>query len=1064
MSKPGGTIQRASRGFFGYFVRHRTAANLMLLLMVLGGFLASNQIRSQFFPDSVRETVSVSVTWPGAGPADVDSAIVSLLEPPLLSVEGVDSTKTLSREGSARIWVSFEDNWDMGRAVDEVKAAVDAVTGLPDTAEDARVTHNAFRDPITDVVIHGPVDTTQLTRYATEFQGLLFREGVTRTRLRGVENQVIRVAAPERALVRHNISIAEIAAAIRAETDTNPAGDVSGGATRVRTGMQRRSAEEIGDVVLRTNPDGTRLYVRDVAEIDLEGVDKGLAFYWGDNPAVTVSVDRSAMGDSIKIQATVQRVADILETTLPVGVEVQLTRTRAQAITDRLNILFENGAYGLGLVVIFLFLFLSARTAFWVAMGIPAAMAATVGIMWMAGLTLNMVSLFALIICLGIVVDDAIVVGEHADFLASKGVPPAEAAEQAARRMAAPVFSASITTVIAFAGLTAIGGRFGSLIFDIPLTVIAVLTASLIECFLILPAHMRHALAAKGKQRFYDWPSRQFDRGFQAFKRSAFRPFAKLMIAGRYLVLGGAICILLLAISMVISGEVKWRFFNAPERGTIDANIAMLPNATRADTRAQLREMEAALNRVADRLEAEHGRSPVEYAISQVGANSGWRSLSGTEGKDKDLLGALSISLIDPDERPYTQWEVITALQDEIRRHSKLETLAMFGGRSGPGGDAINIQYTGDDINTLKAAAEATKLALEAYAPVSALEDTLAYDKGERLLTLTPRGEALGLSTEQIGKILRDRLSGIEAAEFLVNSRNATVEVSLKEEELTADYLDRALIPTPGGGHAALSELVEVDARLGFAAVRREDGLPVITVSGDISEDDPTAATEVTDAIYASIIPDIVSRFDVKADIGGLAEQEKEFLDDATTGFVACMIGIYLVLAWIFASWSRPMVILLAIPFGLVGTIWGHHWFNVPLSMFTVVGLIGMAGIIVNDSIVLITTIDEYAEKRALIPAVVDGVCDRLRPVLLTTLTTVAGLAPLLFETSRQAQFLKPTVITLAFGLSFGLVMVLAVTPALLVMQHDIGDAWRTFRRGVRQVWVRRKGLGARPT
>ncbi|MEM7269457.1 MAG: efflux RND transporter permease subunit, partial [Pseudomonadota bacterium] len=394
-------------------------------------------------------------------------------------------------------------------------------------------------------------------------------------------------------------------------------------------------------------------------------------------------------------------------------------------------------------------------------------------------------------------------------------------------------------------------------------------------------------------------------------------------------------------------------------------------------------------------------------------------------------------------------------------RHPKLETLAMFGGRSGPGGDAISIEYTGTDPAVLKAAAEATKLALSDYPVISGLEDTMAYDKGELRLTLTPKGEALGLSTEQIGRSLRNRLSGVEAAEFLFNTRTATVEVSLPEEELTADYLQRAQIPLPHGGYATLAELVEVETSIGFAAIIREDGLPVITISGDVAEDDAAAADEATTALTEVIVPDILSRFDVQAEITGLAEQEREFLSDAQLGLYAVIIGIYLVLAWIFASWTRPFVIILAIPFGLVGTVWGHHWFGVPLSMFTVVGLIGMAGIIVNDSIVLVTTVDEYARRRALIPALIDGVTDRLRPVLLTTLTTVAGLTPLLYETSRQAQFLKPTVITLAFGLTFGLVMVLAVTPAFVAVQHDAARALRSLRWGIMRTTQRRRGLGA---
>lgn len=1053
---------KTGRGVFGYFVQHRTAANLVLLLMMVGGFFATQHLRSQFFPDSIRESVTVSVAWPGAGPEDVDNAIVGVIEPRLLTVEGVDGVSSIAREGSARIIIGFEDNWDMGRATDEVKAVVDGVTTLPDSADDPVVQRGAFRDRITDVVIYGPADVAQLTRYATEFQNILFQNGVTRTQLRGVADPVIRVAAPESALVRYDLALSDISNAISRSTETSPAGDVGAGSTRIRTGSERRSAEEIGNIPVRVDADGTRLFVRDVADISVEGEEKGFAYYWGDDPAVTLSVDRSASGDSIEIQHLVEKLAEGFSETLPDGVGVQLTRTRAQAISDRLDILKSNGLIGLGLVVAFLFLFLSSRTAFWVAAGIPAAMAATLTLMWATGLTINMVSLFALILCLGIVVDDAIVVGEHADFLAAKGYSPGEAAEMAARRMAQPVFAASVTTIIAFGGMVFIGGRFGTLIIDIPLTVIAVMAASLLECFIILPAHMKHALAAKNKDRFYDWPSRVFDRGFRWFKDRAFKPLVGVLVHARYLIIGLSVLVLLWTATLFTSGEVRWRFFDAPERGTVDANIAMLPGASRADTRAQLREMQAALDRVDEKFATEYGIAPVDYAIAQIGGNAGWRGLAGSDAKDRDLLGALAVTLVDPDIRPYTQREFIRAWRDEVKRLPKLETLAMFGGRSGPGGDAIDVKLIGSDPQTLKKAAEALKLALSAYPEVSALEDTLAYDKAELLLTLTPRGEALGLSADGIGRELRDRLSGIEAAEFLVNSRNAKVMVSLPEDDLTADYLERALVRMPEGGYAALAEVVELDSRFGFAAVRREDGFPVIRVSGDIAEEDPVAADLVATALQDEIIPDIVSRFDVQTEIAGLAQQEREFLDDATTGFIFCVIAIYLVMAWVFASWTRPLVIVLMIPFGVVGAMWGHYWFGIPLTMFSVVGLIGMAGIIVNDSIVLITTIDEYARKRAMFPALVQAVTDRLRPVLLTTLTTVAGLAPLLYETSRQAQFLKPTVVTLAFGLSFGLLLVLLVTPALVAVQHDFGRLIGAAKRGV-PVIARKRRMARAP-
>ncbi len=1051
------SARRVGRGILGYFVAHHTAANLLLMLMLVGGVYAASQLRSQYLPDFVIEQVTVTVVWPGAGPEDVDSAIISTLDPPLLAVEGVTGTSSVSQEGRGTVAVAFEQGWDMGRAAEDIKSVVDSIRTFPDSIEDPVIRRTDYRDRVTDVVIHGPVSIDQLNRFATEFQQLLFQDGITRTQIAGAEDAVIRVAVPEANLIRHDVSLSAIATAIRAETEARPAGDVSGGATRIRTGVERRSPEEIAAIAIRTNPDGGRLFVRDVAEITVEGPETGRAFYWGENPAVTVRVDRSELGDSIEMQAQVQAVADTLALSLPEGVEIRLTNVRAEEIKARLSLLLENGALGLALVLVFLFLFLSARTAFWVAMGIPAAFGAAIGIMWLGGITLNMVSLFGLIICLGIVVDDAIVVGEHADFLSEKGLSPAEAAEGAARRMAAPVFAATITTIIAFAGITFVEGRFGTLVRDIPLTVCAVLVASLIESFIILPAHMRHALAAKGRQTIWDWPSRQFNKGFNRVRDGLFRPFMKIVIRGRYPVLAAAIAAILVSATLFLDGTVKWRFWNAPEVGTVTANIAMLPGAKRSDTREQLREMQRALDRTNAEFLEKYGVAPLDYAMTQVGGGAGWRGLSGADVKDPDLLGGMSVTLIDPDLRPFTQWEFLGAWEANVLRLPSLETMAIRGGRSGPGGDAIDIEMTGTDPKVLKAAAEATKLALAEFAVVSALEDSLAYDKGEALLRLTPRGEALGLSTETVGRELRDRLSGIEAAEFLIGSRTATVEVSLPDAELTADYLQRARIRLPSGGYASLSEVVTVSTGFGFSAIRREDGLPVIRVNGDVAEDDPDAADAVSTALETRILPDIEARFDVTTTLAGLAEQERDFLSDALVGFIFCVTGVYLVLAWIFASWTRPLVIVLAIPFGVIGTVWGHHWFDIPITMFSIVGILGMAGIIVNDSIVLVTTADEYAEDRALFPALVDATADRLRPVLLTTITTVVGLAPLLYEQSQQAQFLKPTVVTLTFGLTFGVLLVLLVTPAMVAIQKDIGDALRSARRMVRYLMRKRR-------
>ncbi|WP_114965849.1 efflux RND transporter permease subunit [Alkalilacustris brevis] len=1041
-------------GLFRYFTRHGTAANLVLVLMVVAGLVAIPNMRAQFFPDVVRQSISVSVSWNGAGAEDVDGAIVEVLEPALLAVDGVEGSTAQSREGRATISLEFESDYDMAQAADDVQAAIDAAGNLPDDADDPVIRRSGWADRVTDVVITGPVSVDQLGRFADEYVTRLFAEGVTRTTISGVAAPETVVRVTSASLVRHDISMADIAAAIGAETRADPAGDVSGGTARVRTGAPRRSAEEIAAIVLRTGPDGSSLTIGDVAEVEVAGIDRNDAFFVGDNPAVAIRVDRSAQGDAIGIQRIAERVAEDMSLTLPAGVGVELIRTRAEVISGRLQILLSNGALGLALVVGLLFLFLNARTAFWVAAGIPVAMLAAVAAMYAIGLTFNMMSLFALIITLGLVVDDAIVVGEHADWRARElGEAPAEAAERAATRMALPVFAASITTVIAFLALVAIGGRFGSLIVDIPLTVIAVLLASLVECFVILPHHMKGALVSANHERWYDWPSRQVNRGFRWMRETVFRPFMWLVIRARYPVLAGAILLLAMQGAQFLRGDVQWRFFSSPEQGSITANFAMLPGATRADTMEMMRELQRATDAVAARLEAEHGRNPVDYALAQIGGNAG-RALAGTESTDPALLGSIAIDLIDLDLRPYSSFQFVATLQDEVIGHPQLETLSFRSWGSGPGGDSLSVRFHGADTETLKAAAEALKSALMPVPEVSGLEDSLAYDKEELSLTLTPQGQALGFTIDGLGRVLRHRLNGIEAASFPDGSRTARIRVELPENELTADFLDRTLLRSASGQYVPLADIVSVESRTGFSTIRRENGLRVVSVTGDISEDDPARASEINQELRNTILPRIAEDYGVSWELSGLAEQEREFLSDALMGFILCLVGIYLTLAWIFSSWTRPLLVMAVIPFGLIGAVYGHASWGMAFSIFSVVGLVGMAGIIINDSIVLVTTVDEFGGDRGLFPAIVDAACNRLRPVLLTTLTTVLGLTPLLYEGSSQAEFLKPTVITLVYGLGFGMVLVLLMVPAMLAMQFDLWRLGQALRRalGARRV------------
>lgn len=1038
---------KAGGGIIAYFVRHPTIANLLLVLMLAAGVIVAPQMRTQFFPDVVVDNITVSVGWTGAGASDVDAAIVQVMEPALMAVDGVTSTSARATEGNARIVMEFEPGHDMDRAERDVTTVIAAIPDLPEDAGDPAIRRSNWSDRVTDIVIGGPVGVDQLARLADELAARLFAAGVTQASVQGVAAPLTVVEVPSLSLIRHDIGLSDISDAIARDTAADPAGEIDGTA-RLRTGTERRSAEEIGAIVLRQEADGTNLTVSEVATVRVEGVDRERAYFTGEDPAVQIRVSRSAQGDAIGLQRSVEEVVREMEAGLPAGVTITLVNSQAEQISGRLSLLLDNGLMGLGLVVLLLFLFLNARTALWVAAGIPVAMFAGLALMDAVGLTINMISLFALILMLGIVVDDAIVVGEHVDFRRrTLGESPVEAAERAAARMFWPVLAAALTTIIAFAGLVMIGGRFGGLIRDIPITVIVILIASLIECFLILPHHLSHA-PARTKEHWYDWPSRMVNRAMAWFSRVVFRPLMWLVIRARYPVVAAAVLLLASQAALLVRGDVQWRFFQPPETSTVTGNFAMLPNATREDSLAMMREMQRAADAVAERL-AEGGPDPVQFVLAEIGGNAG-RALQGADQKQPYQLGAITIALVEPDDRSFSAGQFTQAMQEEIRNHPLAETVSFRSFGTGPGDDAIDIALAGLESDTLKAAAEDLKARLAQFPEVTGLEDSLAWDKEEFVLSLTPQGQALGLSIDGLGRILRQHLGGIEAATFPSGARSAAIRVELPEAEQTADFLSRMMVRTTAGDYVSLADVVSVERRNGFSTIRRENGTMLISVTGGMDDDDAARATEVMTAIADEILPAIEERHGVVAAMEGLSAQENAFMSDARTGLILCLAGIFLVLAWVFGSWTRPFVVMSIIPFGLVGAIWGHWAWGIPMSMFTVVGLIGMVGIIINDSIVLVSTVDEYAERRGLHPAIVDAAADRLRPVFLTTATTVLGLAPLLFERSSQALFLQPTVVTLVYGLAFGMVIVLLLIPAIIAIQADVQQQTTAARRALR--------------
>lgn len=1030
-----------------YFVRHRTAANLLMMVLLLVGAVAASRMRAQYFPDVVSTSISVRVDWAGAGAEDVDRAIVSRIEPALLVLDGVVDVASEAREGSASISLEFETGTDLARAADAVESVLAGIADLPEDAEDPQVRQEVWRDRVTDVVITGPVGVDQLARFADEFSARLYEAGVTRTSIQGLAAPQVEIEVPTISLMRHGLTMAEVADAIAQQVTTGPLGTLQDDAARLRTGTDLRTPLDLGDVVLRTRANGEKLVLSDIATLTASGVDDNRAAFVGANPAMTIRVDRNDTGDAIAIQDTVATVAADLTRSLPPGVTVDLTRSRADLISDRLVLLVDNALQGLAMVVVLLFLFLNARTAFWVASGVPIAILAGLLIMYLGGLTLNMISLFAMIITVGIIVDDAIIVAEHTDYRVRQlGEPPDLAAERGVLRLAGPIVASTLIIVIAFLGLMVIGGPFGALIAAIPFTVIAILMASLVECFYILPNHLAHALRDLGERRWYDWPSIQVNRGLDWFNARVTRPVTRAVLVARYPVLAFALFLVATQLAAFLRGDVAYRFFVAPEQAVVTGSFAMADGATRDDTLAMTQELQRAADAAAKEFDQEYGRNPVRYALAEVGGNSG-RGLAGANGKDADLLGGISLELIDADLRPYSALVFAAAVEKAVVNHPLLEEISFRGMRFGPSSDSLSVDLFSATTDDLVAATAALRTALEAYPVVTGLEDTLDDAGNDLIVNLTPMGQSLGLDAASLARTVRDHLNGIEVANYPDGQRSGTVRLTVPERERAADVLETMQIRTALGDYLPLADVVTVERRPGLASILRENGKQAVTVSGDLVEDRPTEAAAVEADLTATILPRIAADHGITWRMSGQSAQEDAFLADAGIAFILCLAGIYLCLAWITAQWFRPFLVMAVIPFGIAGAVWGHTVWDLPLSLFSIVGLITMAGIITNDAIVLVSTVDEYAETRAIRPAIVDAVVNRLRPILLTSSTNIVGLAPMLYERSSQAEFLKSTVVTFVFGLSAGLLLILFVVPAILMIDADIRRAMGALRK-----------------
>jgi multidrug efflux pump subunit AcrB len=1032
-----------ANGVIRAFLNHKVAPNLVAVLMCIAGLVALTRLNTQFFPSTNIPVVTVSVIWPGASADDIQSGILDVLEPEVRFVDGVDTVSSYATDGSVRITLEFKDGTDMNKALADVETRVRNVTTLPADAERPVVTRLLFYETVAMVAISGPHAEGALQDVSKRLRDRLLNQGIDRVVFQGKRDQEIWVEIPPDALRQLDMTSRDVADRIGLLSQNQPLGMLEGGAERTMRARGRvTTADGVAAIELRALDNGQRVLVRDVAVVREAFSEGAIRVAQANRTAILLDIQRAERADTLRSMETTRRVVAEIQASLPPTVSVQLFDVRAEIVNQRIIMLANNAWQGMLIVVIVLLVFLNARVAMWVAAGVPIALLATFGFMLATGQSINAISLVALIMVLGIIVDDAIVVGEQTAKYHEDGMSAHDAAEKAATRMFLPVLASTSTTQAAFFPMFLITGVIGQILAAIPMVIIVALAASLLECFLTLPAHLKHALE-KGKRsaggRLSRWGAayrRAFDRGFGAVRDRGVRPAVALAYRWRYVTMAAAISSVILSIGLVAGGRVGFTFFPVPEPDNIHVDITFAPGVPEARMLEATARIEETMRAVDRELTGE--RPGLVTAIYTVLGQRG--VIRGSN------VARVEVELTPGEIRTVRTNRVMAALTARLPAIPGVDSAIVAERRGGPPGADVDVRLTGRPIEVLKQASMDIQRRLGAVPGLVGLTDDLPWGRGEVLLEVNPRGRALGLTTESVARQVRGAFQGAIAVRFTRGDEEVTVRVRQTERDRGLAGLLGTTLRTPAGQEVELAEVVAVRETAAFSVVQRRDGRTAVSVTAN-AVPGITSTQAVLAILERDIMPEVVRAHGVEYSYQGRAETQRRAFRDLGLGAMVALALIYLILAFVFASWSQPILVMAIIPFGITGAILGHWAMGFDLALLSLVGLLGLSGILVNGSIVLLDRMNERIEEGEDVEdAAIGASADRLRALVLTTLTTVGGMAPLLMETSFQAQFLIPVAISLSFGLAFATILVLFVMPALVGIAADVGLALRATR------------------
>ncbi|MDJ0777331.1 MAG: efflux RND transporter permease subunit [Gammaproteobacteria bacterium] len=1017
----------------GVFARHKVAANLLMAMMILSGVIALQKLNVQFFPNFELDLVTVTTIWSGASAEDVETGVTIPLEQRLRSIDGLEQMTSTSTTGVSAISLEFEENANLDFALDEIRKQVDDFTSLPEDAEEPRVTQVLRYEPVARLLITGPEQIDELRSLARRFERELLAAGIDNIDIQGLPEQQLQIEISAEQVQRLGFGLDELARRIDAESLDLPAGLIGeeDGAREIRGQNQRRTPQDFASLAVVSEPD-KNIRLGDITSIGQRALPGSTTLTVDGKTAVVLALRRSENGDSLEAAGILQDWLDRTLPQLPPNIQVEVFSARWQLIKERIMLLVKNGVGGLALVLLILYLFLSGRVAFWVAVGIPVSFMATLAVLYLVGGSINMISLFALIMALGIIVDDAIVVGEDAQAHFEMGEDPLMASEGGARRMLAPVMASSLTTVAAFLPLMLIGGPMGAIMLAIPMVIVCVIVASLIESFLILPGHLRHAFV-QGRGQAESALKQKLNRGFSHLRDRWFRGLVTSAIDYRWTTLACAIAFLVFAVGLFQSGKTGWQFFPSPESTTVYANVRFVSGTS-----------SEVVDRFVDQVEQELKNTIADTDETVV--DTYYRVHGSTVGRGRAItgerVGGLYVELVGSDQRATDNVSFIRSWRDRIQLPPGIENFQITSHRAGPPRRDLNLRLTGTSPQPLKSAALDLAQTLEGIPGISAIDDDMPYGREQMIYELNAAGEAMGLSISDIGRQLRAAYDGIVLQRFQQGADEVEVRLQLPDDEQRRlGSLLNLPIRLPNGDFVPLESVANWRSGQGFETLRHFNGKLSIDVSADVD----AAANSIDDIVATlaqSTLPELAGRYGIEYSIEGRSASQRETFADMRIGAAVAVLLMYLVLAWVFASYGWPLLVMLAIPLGLTGALLGHWLMGMNMTILSVFGMFGLSGIVVNDSIILVIFYRQLRERgMAIRAALVEAACQRLRAVLLTSLTTIAGLTPLLFETSRQAQFLIPMAVSIAFGLAFATLLILLVIPVLLSLYEDAQQA-----------------------